>query len=191
MNPPRTSLRYNSIPQQSRYQYLRPVYRPGNHGGGAHRDRSRRRYPSLGLGGYPYIYGRSWELLPWDLAYPGLPEDENSNDNTEFQPMDQEQQSPSGDSERYRPEYTAAPYRPQPDEAAASAQAPTRPELELIFKDGHTQNIRNYVLTTSDVIVMDDAVSGRIPRIQLAELDLPATERAAQQKGLDFSPPSR
>jgi hypothetical protein len=37
---------------------------------------------------------------------------------------------------------------------------------------------------------MDDAASGREPRISLSELDLPATEQAARQNGLDFSPPS-
>ncbi|HZP04615.1 MAG TPA: hypothetical protein VFB43_06930 [Terracidiphilus sp.] len=73
-----------------------------------------------------------------------------------------------------------------------AASAPREePELTLVFKDGHTQNIRNYVLTPNDIIVMDDAASGRIPRIQLAELDLPATKRAAQRDGLDFSPPTR
>jgi hypothetical protein len=46
------------------------------------------------------------------------------------------------------------------------------------------------VLTSAEVIVMDDAASGRIPRISLSDLNLPATEQTARQAGLDFSPPS-
>jgi hypothetical protein len=64
------------------------------------------------------------------------------------------------------------------------------PQLTLIFKDGHQQTIRNYVLTHSEVIVVDQAASGRQQQIPLASLDVSATEEAAQQAGLDFSPPA-
>ena len=61
------------------------------------------------------------------------------------------------------------------------------PQLTLIFQDGHTQTIRNYVMTPSTVIVIDEAASGRELRIPLSELNLQATERAAQQAGLDLA----
>jgi hypothetical protein len=90
-------------------------------------------------------------------------------------------------NEGYRPEYVPAPYQ----SPVASASSPhIEPQLTLIFKDNHTQKIRNYVLTSKEVIVMDDADSGRIPRISLSDLNLPVTEQAAQRAGLDFSPPS-
>jgi hypothetical protein len=40
------------------------------------------------------------------------------------------------------------------------------------------------------VIVLDQAASGRQQRIPLAALNLPATEQAAEQSGLDFTPPA-
>jgi hypothetical protein len=62
--------------------------------------------------------------------------------------------------------------------------------LTLIFSDGHQQAIRNYVLTSDTLIVLDQAASGYQQRIPLAALNLSATEQAAQQAGLDFSPPA-
>jgi hypothetical protein len=62
--------------------------------------------------------------------------------------------------------------------------------LTLVFNDGHRESIRNYVLTSSSVIVLDQAASGHQQRIPLATLDLNATEEAAQQAGLDFTPPA-
>ncbi len=96
----------------------------------------------------------------------------------------------------YRPEYPGdegEPYPTQQAYAAPSAPAAPiapEPELTLIFKDGHTQPIHNYVLTASDLVVLDEAATGRQQRIPLSELNLPATEKAAQQAGLDFSPPA-
>ena len=64
------------------------------------------------------------------------------------------------------------------------------PELRLIFRDGHQQSIRNYVLTGKTLIVLDHAASGRQQRISLGDLDILATEHAAEDAGLDFNPPA-
>lgn len=188
----------NFVPQRS-YAGYRPRYGAGggsgwDHRGGGHRGRYRRPYPGNGYGGYPYLYANSWELLPWDIGYPdftGYGDDNEpaESNNGQAQPSDEEQEQPP-ETEGYRPEYVPAPYQSPANQSAASAPPRNEPKLTLIFKDGHTQNIRNYVLTPSEVIVMDDASSGRIPRISISELNLPATEKAAKQAGLDFSPPS-
>ena len=73
---------------------------------------------------------------------------------------------------------------------ATGISAACEPELRLIFKDGHTEAIRNYVPTPHDVIAMDAAASGQVPRIALSELNLPAPEQAARKDGVDFSPPA-
>src|ERR1019366_10742166 len=88
----------------------------------------------------------------------------------------------------YRQDYAPPPYKTTAAPEPPSPMAP-EPQLTLIFRDGHTQTIRNYMLTPITLIVMDQAASGREPRIPLSELNLPATEQAAQQAGLDFSPP--
>ena len=191
---------YNFVPRRNPYAGYRPRYGAGggsgwDHRGRDHRGRYRRSYPGYGYGGYPYLYANSWELLPWDIGYPdftGYGDDNElaESNNGQAQPAAGEQGQLPPESEGYRPEYVSAPYQSPANQSAASAPLRNEPELTLIFKDGHTQNIRNYVLTPSEVIVMDDANSGRIPRISLSELNLPATEKAARQAGLDFLPPS-
>ena len=74
--------------------------------------------------------------------------------------------------------------------ATVANSVASEPELTLIFNDGHREAIHNYVLTHDALIVMDQAASGRQQQIPLASLNLPATEQAAQQAGLDFSPPA-
>lgn len=190
---------HNFLPRQNSYAGYRSPYGAENRGGRNHRGRDHRRpYPGYSYGGYPYLYANSWELLPWDIGYPDLAgyggdnEDDEAaeSNNGRVQPSGDEQEQQQPESEGYRPEYVPAPYASPTNQIAASAPPHNEPQLTLIFKDGHTLTIRNFVLTPSEVIVMDDASSGRIPRISLSELNLPATEKAANQAGLDFSPPS-
>lgn len=186
-----TAPRYSFVPRSGAYSAYRPAYGAENNRGSDYRNRYRRPYRGYGYGGYAgYPYANSWEVLPWDLGYPdftGYGGDEGGQ--TQAQPSDQSQQAPPPDyaappDEGYREDYAPAP---QP---ASSTPLGREPQLTLIFRDGHTQAIRNYVLTPSDVIVMDDAATGREPRIPLSDLNLPATEQAAQQAGLDFTPPA-
>lgn len=85
---------------------------------------------------------------------------------------------------------TASRRKSFPVAPATGISAACERELRLIFKEGHTEAIRNYVLTPHDVIVMDTAASRQVPRIALSGLNLPAPERAARKDGLDFSPPA-
>lgn len=189
----------------------RPIYAPAFRGqrGAWHRGAWRRDRHGYGYGGYyssyPY-YVNSWELLPWDL---------NGDDWSD----DSSAQSSAGEQPESQPEYEAGPeygagqeydgqgydglgndggYRedyapPPPYESAATVARPApvtpEPKLTLIFRDGHTQQIRNYMLTSDSLVDLDEAATGREPRIPLASLNLPATEAAARQAGLDFSLP--
>jgi hypothetical protein len=160
-------------------------------GGDRGRTRGRYRSPYRGYGvygGYPYATG--WELTPWELGYPDFL---GYGNDTGYAQPDEQAAQPSGDfgddpDDDYRTTYGSAP----PFRASAVASAPVRsePELTLVFNDGHRQSIRNYALTGNSLIVLDDAASGRQQQIPLAELNLPATEQAAQQAGLDFTPPA-
>lgn len=162
--------------------------------------RSPYRGSGFGVGAYPYLYASSWELLPGDLGYPGFTDDNsgyNSSSGYDTQSAG-DQQSPVGAApvpdDGYRPDYAGPadqPYSYAPAPAAPSASSPVAPEpaLMLIFNDGHQQAIHNYVLTSNAVVVLDEAASGRQQRIPLSALNVTATEQAAQQAGLDFSPP--
>ncbi|MGH9607616.1 MAG: hypothetical protein ACRD3N_18145 [Terracidiphilus sp.] len=206
---PRYSHAYNFTPRQGAATGYRPFYGSGNrqaYDRGDRRGRDHRRpyrsaYNGYAYGGYPYGYVNSWELLPWDLGYPDFTgygddygDDEASSDQNTQPDYAQEQpygeQQPPPEYGGYGPEYAPWPSQPPAAPAVAPAPAGNQPELMLIFKDGHTQAVRNYMLTPSDLIVLDEAASGREPRIPLSELNLPATEREARQAGLDFSPPA-
>lgn len=179
---------------------------PGGRDGGdrdhdGHYRSPYRGYGYGGYGGYPY-YANSWELLPWDLGYSdfagnGYYDDDDSGSYVAQQPSNQavtppdQGYAPEGypqQDEGYSPDYGPQPYPdyapPPPSDAAIAPEPP----LTLIFKDGHQESIQNFVLTPNTVIVME--ASGRQQRIPLANLNLPATEQAAQQAGLDFAPPA-
>lgn len=167
---------------------------------GGWRDGGYRRDRGYGRGGYGYgagypIYANSWELLPYDFGYSDYTGDDTGEGSAQQGSAQNTVAAPPSDSD-YRPEYPGyegAPYPGQQAYAAPPAPAAPiapEPELTLIFRDGHTQAIRNYVLTASNLVVLDEAAAGRQQRIPLSELNLPATEKAAQQAGLDFSPPA-
>jgi hypothetical protein len=163
--------------------------RPGWAGQGRSGNRYRSPYRGYGrYGGYPYAVGNSWELTPWELGYPdflGYGNDIGDPQPDAQIPQDSADAGPAPDDE-YRPDYGAAPgYAP-----SAPAPVGSEPALTLIFSDGHRQSIRNYALTGDSVIVLDGAAAGRQQRIPLADLNLTATQQAAQQSGLDFTPPA-
>ena len=196
-----TAPRYGFVSRSGAYSAYRPsdgAPRQGDRrGGDGYRPSYRRGYGY----GYPYGYLNSWQLLPWDLGYPdftgyGDGDDTGSQGQAAAEEPPYAQAYPPPSEEGYGSDYAPPPWPAIPPPAAASpaaaSPAPVRPEpqLTLIFRDGHTQVIRNYMLTPSEVIVMDDAASGREPQIPLSDLNLPATEKAARQAGLDFTPPA-
>lgn len=146
------------------------------------RDRYRSPYRGYGL---PY-YANSWEVLPWDLGYPDSGGYYDDSGDVAQQPQPPYVAAPD---EGYRPEYGEQPqYQEAPSMVSTTDSA--EPQLTLIFNDGHRQTIRNYAVTRDAVIVMDRAAAGYQQKIPLSSLNLEATEAAAQQAGLDFSPPA-
>ncbi len=148
--------------------------------------RSRYRSPYRGSGFYGAPYLNSWELLPWDLGYPDFAGYGDDSGDVAQQPAVPYVEAPD---DGYRPEYGEQPdYQDAPSMVSTTDTA--EPQLTLIFNDGHRQTIRNYALTRDAVIVMDRAAAGYQQKIPLSSLNLEATEQAAQQAGLDFSPPA-
>lgn len=183
-----------------------PAWRGEGHGdhdrdrGRDFRYRSPYRGYGYGYGGYPYVYANSWQLLPSYLDYPdaaGYYDSGSDMSGSEVSESGQQQPPASAPApdDGYRPDYPG-PAEPsyayaQPPAARPYPQTEVSPEpaLTLIFNDGHQQTIHNYVLTSGAVVVLDQAASGRQERIPLASLNLDATQQAAQQAGLDFTPP--
>ncbi len=79
----------------------------------------------------------------------------------------------------------------EPAPAPASA-APPEPVLEqpptvLVFKDGHKVEVGNYAIVGDTLFELSE---GRTHKILLADLDLPATEKANDELGVDFQVPA-
>jgi len=90
------------------------------------------------------------------------------------------------------------PDPPKPDPPAdpdpVVAVTPPRPEVPianqpstiLIFKDGHRQEVGNYAIVGNSLF---DLTPGRRQKIALDDLDLPATQKANDDLGIDFKLP--
>jgi hypothetical protein len=98
--------------------------------------------------------------------------------------------------------YAPPPSKPAPQEEApppetASAQQPVtpapppevsdQPSTVLVFKDGHETEVKNYAIQGD---VLYDLTSGRPKKIELANLDLAATQKENDDRGVDFALPS-
>jgi hypothetical protein len=71
--------------------------------------------------------------------------------------------------------------QPQPREAVQTA-----PSTVLIFRDQHRQEIQNYAILGTTLWAF---APQRTQRISLADLDIPATTKANDNRGLDFRVP--
>jgi hypothetical protein len=109
----------------------------------------------------------------------------------------------SGERSYVPPERDAAPAHGQPDDAVPmrsersdSAAAPAEPAPEpepldptvLVFKDGHKLEVENYAIVGLSIF---DLTQGHRHKIALADLDIPATLKANDERGVTFQlPPS-
>jgi hypothetical protein len=110
----------------------------------------------------------------------------------------------SGERSYVTPEKDAGPahadrdYDPRPPRSERAEVAPPAPEpppepepldpTVLVFKDGHKLEVENYAIVGSSIF---DLTHGRRHKIALAELDVPATRKANDERGVIFQlPPS-
>jgi hypothetical protein len=62
-----------------------------------------------------------------------------------------------------------------------------QPSTVLVFKDGHQSDVLNYAIVGDTLF---DFGTGRTKKILLADLDLPATRKANDERGVDFQIPA-
>jgi hypothetical protein len=62
-----------------------------------------------------------------------------------------------------------------------------QPSTVLVFKDGHKSDVLNYAIVGDALF---DLGAGRTHKILLADLDLPATHKANDDRGVDFQIPA-
>lgn len=79
--------------------------------------------------------------------------------------------------------------RPEPEPAPAATPQPVaeQPQTVLVFKDGHQVEVTNYAIVG---LTLYDLSQGRTHKVALAELDLPATMKQNDERGVDFQLPA-
>jgi hypothetical protein len=75
----------------------------------------------------------------------------------------------------------------EPAPAGAEDPVTAQPSTVLVFKDGHKSDVLNYAIVGD---MLFDLGAGRTRKILLADLDLPATRKANDERGVDFQIPA-
>ncbi len=137
----------------------------------------------------PYYGGYAYS----PYAYPYYLNDEDYSDSAAYQ-------DPASDyrGSDYREDdgrqvldqdYRAELSRPREQSAERSAEpVASQPSTVLIFKDGHQQEISNYAIVGSTLYDLSD---GRSKKVQLADLDLSATVKENDDRGVEFQVPAQ
>jgi len=139
-------------------------------------------YPYYGYGGY-----YPWGYYGWDddsLAYNTDNEDQDSYAGASYPApypennsgLQRDVQALSGKIDRLQADVEAR-NRPKTDLEPATA---------LVFRDQHIEEVRNYAIAGGTLWVLNDKAAKKIP---LAQLDLPATVKMNDDRGVDFQLP--
>jgi hypothetical protein len=79
---------------------------------------------------------------------------------------------------------------PAAQQAVASeppAPVAPQPSTVIVFRDGHQSELQNYAIVGATLFDFTDNLSHKI---QLADIDLPATQKANDSRGVDFQIPA-
>jgi hypothetical protein len=72
---------------------------------------------------------------------------------------------------------------PAPHPRAKQQEETPHPTTIFVFRDNHTREVQNYAIVGETVWIFDETKAEKIP---LADLDLDATHRVNDQRGVDF-----
>jgi hypothetical protein len=174
----RPSGNYNRSPVGSRISPVRPAFYRGDRDHRPYADH-RRPIVNLGYGYYPYGYAGWIDPGLWDA------------DDTDY-PNGPYVDDTSAEANNNAAQLAAEPLSPVQPEPTSPRQAQSQPpqpadDIALIFKDGHSETIHNYIATRTTLTV----IQGHRERdIAISNLDLAATQKANRAAGVDFNIPT-
>jgi hypothetical protein len=160
------------------------------HTPGVSHDGDHRRHSADGTGTayypYPYYYGVPVPYAADSDA--GAPNDQNEADDAEYQGGPTIFDRRGSGPESYIPPVSDrhAETQPQDSMPATNADDLAQPSTFLVFKDGHQLEVANYAIVSQTLY---DLTPGHARKIALADLDLPATERQNDDRGVTFQLP--
>jgi len=165
-------------------------HHPGNsnHIHSSHGFRIRTYWPN-GYNRYPYYYGAYWSPF-WDWSSSSY---DSSDDNYVAQRQAQQQiddlSAQVRDLQQQREEraYNPPPV-PRPP-APSHTEAKTEPDMSvvLVYLDKRIEEIKNYAVANEKVVVFDNH---HVKKIPLADIDLAATMKLNDERGVDFQVPN-
>ena len=134
--------------------------------------------------GYPYYPAYSYPIVT--ETYPSYDAAAAYDQQRE---MAREIDRLSGEVERLREEQErsqAAPPQAQPSPQAYTGTEPQRSTV-LVFRDKRTQEVQNYAIVGPTLWIFSERRARKIP---LAELDVPATSKLNDERGVEFRLPA-
>ncbi|MGO9125908.1 MAG: hypothetical protein ACLP6G_13600 [Terriglobales bacterium] len=146
---------------------------------------------SSGFSGHPHHRPR---YPQWGLAYYATPYYgyyDNGTDAQNYAPEDEYNGGPTI-FDRRGPGYVPPvqePERPAESSSVAAPEAVPEPSTPtvLVFKDGHQLEVENYAIVGATLY---DLTEGHRRKVALAELDLTATSKQNDDRGIDFHLPA-
>lgn len=167
-------------------------------------------------GGYPYRWGwyrgnpwwwgwgyAGWAWYPWAGWYDYWDDDGYSNLNSSasnynqqnypsemYLPPDAAAGNPQNDATEQQVQQLQGEVSELRSEQAQSSPGPKVTEINtdtvLVFRDGHKEQVQNYAITGKTLWILNAARARKIP---LSELNLAATKKDNEDRGIDFVVP--
>lgn len=148
----------------------------------------RRGFGYSGYGGYPYAsnYFPAWGWDWWDSSSSYNYDEDQARElalanemNTEN--LEEQRLREQDDRDQVRDQDLYARRTQARDERSAAG-----PTTALVFRDQHVEEIRNYAIAGGTLWVLNEQAAKKIP---LAQLDLDATVKKNDERGVDFQVP--
>jgi hypothetical protein len=145
--------------------------------------RTRHRFRSWPFGGY---YGYPYSSYPWYYGDDSYGTDSYQNSQAgdySSAPIDSNREQAEID----RLENEVDRLREAQESSGSQARAKTDVQLtELVFRDKHTEEVQNYAIVGQTFWILNTEKARKIP---IAQLDIPATQKANEERGVDFQLP--
>jgi hypothetical protein len=141
----------------------------------------------------PYYYGGYWSPFWWDWNSSSYDRSDDSNDNYIAQRQSQQQiddlsqQVQDLQQEREERAYSQLPVPRPPAPSNTEAKIEPAMSVVLVYLDKHIEEIKNYAVANEKVVVFDNHHLKKIP---LADIDLAATMKLNDERGVDFQIPN-
>jgi hypothetical protein len=121
-----------------------------------------------------------------DQAADNSPDDQYNGGPTDFDRRGPGTAPPAPNPTRASNDNPQRDFAPDPTSQNETTPAPDQPQTVLVFKDGHQLEVANYAIVGSTLY---DLTGGHRQKIALADLDLSATAKQNDDRGIDFQVP--